>query len=307
MSHPARVVHIPTRGPFCLEELGTFGYGHLTLQPWDGVWRLAFGLDDRSGHAGVEVRQVAPEELELTVHAAPGSVEVAVRQTARIASCDHDGNAFHALGAADPVLRRLLAAAPGLRPPLFVSPYEAAVWALLTQRRSRRQGTVMRQWISDRHGVAFDLAGRRVSAMPLPERLLEVEVVPGLPREQVPRLHAVARAALDGRLDVDRLAALDPETARRELEAIPGIGPFSSALIVMRSCGLSDVLPLAEPRSRAAVTALYADAGVITGELTDEGYRELARAWRPFRTWVAVMARAAGGRVAAWPAGAATG
>jgi len=119
----------------------------------------------------------------------------------------------------------------------------------------------------------------------------------------VPRLHAVARAALDGRLDVDRLAALDPELARRELETIPGIGPFSSALIVTRACGLSDVLPLAEPRSRAAVTALYAAAGVIDGELSDDAYRELAQGWRPFRTWVAVMARAAGGRVAPEPAG----
>ncbi len=66
----AVAVRIPTRGPFSLTELGTFGFGHLHTQAWDGVWRLAFGVDGGSGHAGVAVRQVAPQELELTIEAA---------------------------------------------------------------------------------------------------------------------------------------------------------------------------------------------------------------------------------------------
>jgi hypothetical protein len=63
------VVRIPTHGPFRLDELGTFGYGHLHAQPWDGVWRLAFVVDGGRGHAGVAVRQVSAEELELTIEA----------------------------------------------------------------------------------------------------------------------------------------------------------------------------------------------------------------------------------------------
>ncbi|HYJ76753.1 MAG TPA: hypothetical protein VEV65_14190, partial [Kineosporiaceae bacterium] len=154
------VVRIPTRGPFSLVELGTFGFGELHTQAWDGVWRLAFVVDGGHGHAGVAVRQVADEELELTIEAAPDAADAVVRQVARMASCNHDGDAFVALGDRDPVLRRLIAAAPGLRPPLFASPYEAAVWCLLTQRRSRRQGTVLRDRIAREHGVRFEIAGR---------------------------------------------------------------------------------------------------------------------------------------------------
>jgi DNA-3-methyladenine glycosylase II len=286
-------VRIPTHGPFSLVELGTFGFGELHAQPWDGVWRLAFVVDGGRGHAGVGIRQVAPEELELTIEARPDAVDAAVRQVARMASCDHDGAAFAALGDRDPVLRRLIAAAPGLRPPLFASPYEAAVWCLLTHRRSRRHGTALRDRIAREHGVRFEIGGRELWAMPEPERLLGVDVVPGLPEDQLVRVHAVAEAALDGRLDVDRLTAMEPDAAMADLERIRGIGPFSSALVVVRACGLSDVLPLNEPRSRAAVARLYS----LPEPLSDADYFRLAEAWRPFRTWVAVLARAAGDRV----------
>jgi DNA-3-methyladenine glycosylase II len=289
------VVRIPTRGPFSLAELGTFGYGHLHAQPWDGVWRLAFVVDGGHGHAGVAVRQVAPQELELTVEAAPEALDAVVRQVARIASCDHDGDAFAALGEHDPVLRRLIEAAPGLRPPLFASPYEAAVWCLLTHRRSRRQGTVLRDRIAREHGVRFEVAGRELWAMPGPDRLLAVDAVPGLPGEQLARIHAVAAAAQAGQLDVDRLGAMDPAEAMRDLERIRGIGPFSSALVVVRACGLADVLPLQEPRSRSAVARAYG----LPDPLSDAAYLQLAEGWRPFRTWVAVLARAAGDRVPA--------
>lgn len=287
------VVRIPTRGPFSLTELGTFGFGHLHAQAWDGVWRLAFVVDGGHGHAGVAVRQVAPQELELTIQAPSDALDAVVRQVARIASCDHDGEAFAALGERDQVLRRLIAAAPGLRPPLFASPYEAAVWCLLTHRRSRRQGTVVRDRIAREHGVPFQIAGREVWAMPEPERLLEVQAVPGLPAEQLARVHAVAEAAQEGRLDVDRLTAMEPGEAMRDLERIRGIGPFSSALVVVRACGLADVLPLQEPRSRSAVARLYG----LPEPLSDAAYIRLAEAWRPFRTWVVVLARAAGDRV----------
>jgi DNA-3-methyladenine glycosylase II len=291
----AVAVRIPTRGPFSLTELGTFGFGHLHTQAWDGVWRLAFVVDGGHCHAGVAVRQVAPQELELTVEAAPHALEAVIRQVARIASCDHDGDAFVALGEHDPVLRRLIEAAPGLRPPLFASPYEAAVWCLLTHRRSRRQGTVLRDRIAREHGVRFEIAGRGVWAMPEPERLLTVDAVPGLPGEQLTRIHAVAAAAQEGQLDVDRLAAMDPGEAMHDLQRIRGIGPFSSALVVVRACGLADVLPLGEPRSRSAVARLYG----LPDPLSDAAYLHLAEGWQPFRTWVAVLARAAGDRVPA--------
>ena len=82
------------------------------------------------------------------------------------------------------------------------------------------------------------------------------------------------------------------------LQAIPGIGPFYSALIVIRGTGFTDVLPIGEPRLRALATRLYG----LPAEPDDAGLRALAEPWRPFRTWAAVLIRAAAARVLAGPA-----
>ena len=54
------------------------------------------------------------------------------RQVARVLSLEHDGNAFAEVGRRAPVIGQFQAVAPGLRPPLFYSSYEAAAWAVLS-------------------------------------------------------------------------------------------------------------------------------------------------------------------------------
>jgi DNA-3-methyladenine glycosylase II len=107
------------------------------------------------------------------------------------------------------------------------------------------------------------------------------------------RLHGVARAAQEGRLDAGCLLALGPEEAMVRLREIPGIGPFYSALIVIRSTGFADVLPVGEPKLLTLVEQLYD----LRGPVSDEEFRALAEAWKPFRTWAAVLIRAAAPRV----------
>src|SRR5207244_2829893 len=87
-------------------------------------------------------------------------------------------------------------------------------------------------------------------------RLLDVDVVPSLPAEKIERLHAVARAALDGLLDVARLRDLGSVEGPKSLLAIRGIGPFWASGIYLRACGIVDVFP-DEPLSIAALGALH--------------------------------------------------
>ena len=125
--------------------------------------------------------------------------------------------------------------------------------------------------------------------VPTPSRLLEVDQLPGLPADRIPRLHAIAEAAQRGDLAVDRLTALGVDAAKTELQRLPGIGPFYSALITVRACGLTDVLAT-EPQVLKHLEATYGRS-VDAAEL-----EQLAEAWRPWRTWVTVMLRALGGR-----------
>ena len=128
-------------------------------------------------------------------------------------------------------------------------------------------------------------------AFPRPDVLLSVTDAPSLPAEKIARLHAVAQAALDGLLDVDRLRGLGEARRSRALQAIRGIGPFWASGIYLRACGIVDAWP-DEPISVAALGALH-DLGdrpspADVERLTDE--------FRPYRMWAAFLLRVAANR-----------
>src|ERR1700683_2596189 len=286
---------ITPEGPFSLREAALFGFGQRSEDSWDGVMRLAFCLDGYSHQVGVELREqsgVVRGVLHADAEVDPAAVQ---RQVARVLSLDHDGTEFTKIAGRDPVIARLVEVAPGLRPPLFYSPYEAAAWSVLSARRPAKQMMTVRQRLSEIHGRTFDLAGQRLAACPLPEALLTVESFPGITEDKIERLHGVAKAALNGQLDADRLLALDPDEAMAEPQRIKGIGPFYSSLIVIRGTGFADVLPLAEPKALALTAQLYDRPE----PLSDDDFREIAEAWKPLRTWAVVLIRAAGPRLLA--------
>ena len=281
---------IDITGPYDLREIALMGFGHRDESSFDGVMRMAFCLDgDYERPVGVAARQ-ADDRLELTIESADdplsdGDIARLRRQVARVVSLDHDGEAFHQLCLANPALAAVHARAPGFRPALFYSPYEAAIWSVISARRPRAQGITLRTRLAEQYGTAFELAGVRTLAVPTPSQLLAVEAVPGLPADRIPRLHAIAEAARRGDLDAEQLRSLPPEQARTELQQLPGIGPFYSSLIVIRACGHADVPAPEEGRSRAAIQQAYG----VDHDLSDAELAEITETWKPFRTWVTVM------------------
>ena len=221
-------------------------------------------------------------------------------QTARMLSLDVDARGYEAVAARDPVVARVLAAAAGLRPPLFHSPYEAAAWCVLSLRWNTRQAAAVRDRLARAHGLPVEVAGVAMAAFPTPEQLLAVTAFEGVPPVKIERLHGVARAAAEGRLAAEEIRRADPEEAMARLREIPGIGPFSASLIVLRASGVCDVPVEQEPRlggdRRAASTACPARP-------PPADMRRIGEAWRPFRTWVGVLLRAASSRGPRLPRG----
>ena len=286
-------------GDFSLAESALFGFGQRMhpIDPtsqevrFDGIMRLAFCLDNYRDQAGAELRQ-DEHGVHVVVHGS-GDLEKIEGQVARVLSLDQDGRGFVEVGERDPVIGRLQRAAPGLRPPLFYSPYEAAVWSVLSTRRPSWQASMVRAALSQSHGATFDLAGELHTALPTPSQLLEVTTFPAIDPDRLKRMHGVARAAMDGVLDLTRLKDLGPQEAMIEVQRIPGIGPFYAALIVIRSTGFVDVLPDREPKVLGLVQTLYR----LPEAATQARFEAIAQAWRPWRTWATVLVRAAGPRV----------
>ncbi len=306
----ARTFTIRPQGAFSLRESVEFGFGQRHAEAYDGVMRLAFVLDGTPGQPyGEQVGVVLRQASEVGDNGAIGSGDAdgevlaevwgegdldAVRdQVARVLSLDIDGRGFADVGRRDPVIGRLQQLADGLRPPLFHSPYEAAAWSVLSARRPAQQMALVRDRLSAEHGRTFELAGRSVAAFPTPAQLLAVEGIEGLTEEKVTRLHGVASAALDGRLDAGQLRSLGPEAAAERLQELNGIGPFYATLISVRAVGFADALPGNEPRLLALVGDLYGFGRPATAAELEQ----VGESWRPYRTWAAVLVRAAAGRV----------
>jgi DNA-3-methyladenine glycosylase II len=280
-------------GPFSLDGAANFGFGPQMARPKpsSGTMALAFTLDGYLQQAGVFVRQAGERlDCELFGDADP---DIARRQVERVLSLDHPGTAWAEVGERDPVIGALQADFPGLRPVLFYSPYEAAAWSMIIQRRSRAQGAGIRKRLSAEYGATFQLPDGPLEAFPTPEALLAVTAFPGLEPQRIERLHGVARAALDGQLDAAGLAVMAPEDALEQLQRIPGIGPMYAGLILLRATGVTDVQTLKEPRIATCIEHFYG----LDHQPTAAELERIAEPWRPFRTWASVLLRVAGDRL----------
>ncbi|HEU5001519.1 MAG TPA: DNA-3-methyladenine glycosylase 2 family protein [Actinomycetota bacterium] len=292
------------RGPFSLEESAMFGFGQRHQDGYDSMMRLAFCVDGFAGQAAVALTQ--PGGLDGVVHGeiyarvGDAPTETIVAQVARVLSLDHDATGFLAVGDRDPVIADLHAAAPGLRPPLFYSPYEAAVWAVISSRRPHGVAELWRRRLSTSGGPPLAVAGQTMWALPTPASIAvmgprRVAEATGIELVRAKRVVDVAEAAWAGALDADRLRAMDPAAARTQLRAIPGIGPFYADLILIRATGATDLFPAAEPKLLALLGDLYG----LGRPATPEEATAAAEVWSPWRTWAAVLVRAAGRRVLA--------
>ena len=251
----------------------------------EGHLHLTFVADGGEDVAGVCVREEGGVILG-DVYGDAG-VEVVKRQVERILSLDVDGSAFPEVGQRDPVVAKLQARYPGLRPVCFYSPYEAAAWALIGQRIRIMQAARIKNRMAEELGPTVEIHGVREHAFPGPRKLETLEAFPGLTPRKVEYLRRLGHEAAEQKLEATYLRSLPEQEALAKLEELPGIGPFSSSLILLRGAGAPDLLPAREPRLGRALAMAYN----LKAPPTPQDLQHLAQTWRPYRTWVALHLR----------------
>lgn len=260
-------------GPWSLATSRRFweGFSPNALDPQcDEALRTVFRVEGDWSRAAAVVRQdgaTAHVEVE-----GDGDLEAAAAQVLRFLALDVDARGWPEVGRRDPVVGAAQQELPGLRPCGFHSPYEAAVWAVLSQRLRIAQAAAVRADLVARHGDD--------GALPAPATLRELDL--DLPFRKGEYLHAVAEAALEGRLDGVALRSSPADVAVAQVQEVKGLGPFAAELVVLRGANVPDAVPSRERRLEAEVTALYGANAVLA---------DVAEAWRPFRTWASVHLR----------------
>lgn len=243
---------------------------------------LAFRLDHSFEAVAVQLRETEHSLIADVV--GTRDAERVAKQVARMLGLHADGDAWLEVGRRDPVVGKLQREFSGFFTAAKPSPYEAAVWGVISPRMNLRAAAKLKLAIGEREGDEVELLGRAHRVFPSPTALLGLRSFPGLPAVKLERLHGVARAALSGKLDAERLRAMPVDAALAELQELPGVGPWTASHILFRGAALEDAVPTVEPRLLHGLADAYAIASPSPAKLM-----ELARAWRPFRMWVCVL------------------
>ena len=278
-------LRLPFRRPFDWDTLIDFLAaraipGVETINP--AAYRRTIDLEGKA--AVLEVCPLAESDvLLLRVPAAASRrlVEIA-RRTRRLFDLDADPAEIAEQLGSDPVLQSVLQRKPGLRVPGAWDGFELAVRAILGQQVSVARATRMAGVLVQRFGQSLERPEAGLESLfPRPAALVDADIA-GLglmPRVRADSIRSLARALLEGRLQLD--APLAPDDVREQLMAIPGIGPWTSEYIAMRALGEPDAFPASDLGLRRAASKNASP--VAASELADR-----AEAWRPWRAYAAL-------------------
>ncbi|MFN3867158.1 MAG: DNA-3-methyladenine glycosylase 2 family protein [Demequina sp.] len=198
----------------------------------------------------------------------------------RLFDLDADPAAIDAALARDPHLTAAVAGAPGSRVPGTVDPTEMLARAILGQQVSVTSARITIQRLVDSLGepLPSTLANGEVTvAFPSAGKIAAhaSEVVRG-PAARTRALIAAMQAVTAGELVLDPGRTLAQTTAA--LEAIPGIGPWTSHYVALRVLGHPDILLTGDSAVRAGAGAL----GIPSDARGLTLHAERHRPWRSY-------------------------
>jgi DNA-3-methyladenine glycosylase II len=281
---------VEPRGPFSLAAARDFAGGFAAGIGGGAATGtsliLAFPVEGWRDSALVELRQDKADGPVSGRMLGTDDPATAQRQAARSVSLDHDGRGWPEVGQRDPVIGGLQATYGSLRPVCFYSAYEAVTSFVIGQRIARRQAARIKASLGEQFGDELELDGATYHAFPRPERLLEAREIKGLPPEKVRRLHGLAEAAIEGRLETERLRSLPKDEALAELLTLHGVGTFTAEGTLLRGCGVVDELP-SDPMTAEAIGDFYG----LPSPLDAASWNRITEGWRPYRMWATVLIR----------------
>jgi DNA-3-methyladenine glycosylase II len=188
----------------------------------------------------------------------------------------------------DPPLANLIARYHGMR--LFRAPdlYEALLVAILGQQISVRAANACRLRLVERLGEHLEVAGLRYATYPRPARLLaaSVEVLRavGTGVQKARYLHAMAGAALAGRLEQAVFMGRSDEEAVALLCEIPGVGRWTAEVALLRGLGRPDAFPAGDLGLQMVAQRLLS----LGSRPSERELRPVAERWRPWRGYAAL-------------------
>ncbi len=259
---------------------------HNLIDRWDGSYRRALRVGRRALAVQVDQRGGGTRSsLVVAVHSPKPCTE---RERASVEAqltwmlgLGVDLSGFADIAASDPRLRALQQRMVGVRPPRFVTLFEALANAIANQQLSLEVGITLLNRLAERFGMraAGDLG---LVAFPDAETVVAASIADlrelGYSTRKAEYLLTSADAIASGALRPDALERLDRDAATERLMQLRGIGRWSAEYVLLRGLGRLDVYPADDVGAR---NKLQRVAGLARPPSRDE-ILELLRPWHPW-------------------------
>jgi DNA-3-methyladenine glycosylase II len=171
-----------------------------------------------------------------------------LRQTLRkVLGLDVDPNPLQRLAGADRRLRPTAEALRGMRPPRFPSLFESFANVVPFQQLSLESGVATVGRLVERFGERLEEGGRPFWAFPTARSIAEARVEElrkcGFSSRKAESLRYIAGAIESGELAEEEISTMTANDALGILAELPGIGPWSASVVLLRGLGRLDVFP----------------------------------------------------------------
>jgi DNA-3-methyladenine glycosylase II len=256
---------LPTAAPFHLEAtVRVLQRRPSSHEVWDGRRYLrVFTTEDGLALTAVENRgSIDAPDVRLSFLA--GSLSASTRRSlARIIEkmlgLGVDPAPLHAAAMRVRGLRRTALALRGMRPPRFATLFDTFGNVVPYQQLSLDAGAAIVGRLVARFGERVIHGDQPFAAFPTASAIAGARLEPllacGFSRSKAESLRSLAKAVEAGEVREETIAALATRDALQRLIELPGIGPWSAALVLLRGFGRLEVFP---PGDSGAIRGLNA-------------------------------------------------
>ena len=187
------------------------------------------------------------------------------------------------LAAADPVLARLISQhGPSTLGCKAREPFHVLCTSIISQQLSTKAADTIQARVATLLGAPHDAFAHQHFSRVEQEALRAC----GLSNAKAKWLLELATRTADGRFDAAALARLDNAALAAELDALPGIGPWTAEMMLIFAFDRLDVFSLGDVGLRNSINALYSKRG-RDGKfkpLDDRKTLKITAAWAPYRS-----------------------
>lgn len=165
----------------------------------------------------------------------------------RLLGAQVDLHGFYGFSAVDELLGPLADRFRGFKPPRYPTLFEALVNAISCQQLTLTMGIRLLNRLTEAYGPPVATEAGIVHAFPRPADLVDADLEDlrrmSYSYQKARYLTALARAIVDGQIDLEAIASLDDQKALARLCELKGVGRWTAEYFLLRGLGRTHIFP----------------------------------------------------------------